>query len=51
MIHLILTDLNMPNLDGYKLTLNIKNFIKEKNLFNIPILSFSSVELDENELI
>ena len=27
-ISLILTDLNMPNLDGYKMTSMIKNFIK-----------------------
>ncbi len=40
----------MPKMDGYIMSLNIKNYIENNNLKNIPIISYSSVTLDENEI-
>ena len=39
----------MPNLNGYLMTQKIKNYIKEKNLKNIPIISYSSCDLTPAE--
>jgi CheY-like chemotaxis protein len=44
-INLIITDLNMPNIDGYKLIQYIRNDSEYKN---IPIIILSSLSKDED---
>lgn len=44
-IDLLITDLNMPNIDGYKLIRNIRNNDAYKNL---PIIILSSLSGDED---
>jgi len=44
-IDLLITDLNMPNIDGYKLIRNIRNSDKYKDL---PIIILSSLSGDED---
>ena len=44
-----MTDLNMPLKDGYEMTLNIKTFIKDKNIKMVPIISYSGAEMDSLE--
>jgi uncharacterized protein with FMN-binding domain len=39
----------MPHCDGYMMTLKIKNYIEQNGLKNIPIVSYSSMELNEDE--
>ena len=34
-------------MNGYEMTLKIKELIKENNLPNVPIISYSSVDLDK----
>jgi two-component system, chemotaxis family, chemotaxis protein CheY len=43
-IDLLLTDLNMPNMDGLTL---IKNVRKDKEFFDLPIIILSSLVKDE----
>ena len=40
----------MPLLNGYEMTLKIKDYIQENNLIDIPIISFSASLLDDQEL-
>lgn len=44
-IDLLITDLNMPNLDGYNLIKTIRN---DKEYKNLPIIVLSSLSKDED---
>ena len=39
----------MPVMDGYQMSLSIKNLIKEQKLKMVNIISHSSIELDDKE--
>ena len=43
---MIVTDLNMPIMDGWKMSLEIKNIIVANNLKDIPIIAYSSIIYD-----
>ena len=45
-ICMIVTDLNMPIMDGWKMSLEIKNIIVANNLKDIPIIAYSSIIYD-----
>ena len=40
----------MPNLNGYEMSKKIKNLIKDKDLEDIPIISYSSCDLTAEEI-
>ncbi len=46
LIQLILTDLNMPIMNGFELALNVKNYLEENNFKNITIISYSSQDVN-----
>ena len=43
---MIITDLEMPTMNGFEMAINIKKFIHENNLKDIPIISYSSNDID-----
>ena len=49
MYDLIFMDNNMPIMDGYQSTRNIKEFIKNNHLKDIPIIGLTAYNSNENK--